>query len=201
MPHCLAVHCSIPNSWPWASSMLESHTTACWPWSGHILSWLGALKFRRWSVYSESPLKNKSSSSEHLGTNRLRCRWLSQLCLPAGRLLHSAQAKLPCPGGFREFARAERVSETQGEISFEKLTFWYISKKPGANGGLRNTWKVFSKVSESCHQLQLASSRGTTEGHLGHLDTSKLAAPGNTQMIGFFFLNSSLCTFLSDSST
>lgn len=84
------------------------------------------------------------------------------------------------------------MSETQGEISFEKLTFWYISKKPGANGGLRNTWKVFSKVSESCHQLQLASSRGTTEGHLGHLDTSKLAAPGNTQMIGFLFLKTPL---------
>lgn len=154
MPHCLAVHCSIPNSWHRESSMLASTSTACWPWSGRILSWLGDLTFRRWNVHSESPLKNKSSSREHLGTNRLRCRWLSQLCLPAGRLLHSAQAKLLCPRGFREFASAECLSETRGEISFEKLTFWYISKKPGANGGLRNTWKVFSRVSESRHQTQ-----------------------------------------------
>lgn len=50
-------------------------------------------------------------------------------------------------------------------------------------------------------RLNLATSRGSTEGHLGHLDTSKLAALGNTQMIGFFFKLLSLCSLLSDSST
>lgn len=34
------------------------------------------------------------------------------------------------------------MSKTQEEISFEKLTFLYITPKPGANGGLRNTLRA-----------------------------------------------------------
>lgn len=69
------------------------------------------------------------------------------------------------------------MSETQGEISFEKLTFWYISKEPGANGGLRNTLKAFIGSVRAVTRRNLASSQGSTEGHLGHLDTSKPAGP------------------------
>lgn len=55
-------------------------------------------------------------------------------------------------GGCCKFASTIRMSKTQEEISFEKLTFVYIAPKLGVSRGPRHTLKAFKKVNErSCH--------------------------------------------------
>lgn len=78
------------------------------------------------------------------------------------------------------------MSNTWEEISFEKLTFLYLSPKPGTNGGLRNALKAFRGL------MRGAVTRPKHPGDTGHAvdypgrtHISEFSDTGNSHVIVF----------------
>lgn len=82
------------------------------------------------------------------------------------------------------------MSKTWEEISFEKLTFLYLSPKPGANGGLRNTLKALRGLMRGAvTRPKRPGDTGRAVGYPGRTYISKFSDTGNSQVFVFVELS------------